>query len=94
LTQLRTEHAPLSFHLHRIGRADSPTCSACEGSRETVAHYLLDCPAYGNARARLHHKIGSAAHTLRYLLTEPKTLGPLFRFIHETRRFAASYGDL
>ncbi|EPT01447.1 hypothetical protein FOMPIDRAFT_18855, partial [Fomitopsis schrenkii] len=94
LVQLRTEHAPLNYYLHRIDRAESPTCPACAHARETVTHYLLDCPKYGNTRARLQRKIGSAAHTLRYLLAEPGTLKPLFQFIHETRRFAATYGDL
>ncbi|KZT71928.1 hypothetical protein DAEQUDRAFT_723548 [Daedalea quercina L-15889] len=27
-------------------------------------------------------------------LTEPRAMGPLFRFIHDTGRFAATYGEL
>ena len=94
LTQLRTEHAPLNFHLHRITKADSPTCPGCEQARETVAHFIMDCPALEEARARMYFSIGHSAHSLQYLLSEPKAMRPLFRFIHDTRRFAAPYGDL
>ena len=46
LTQLRTEHIPLQVHLHRIGKADSAQCPSCGHAKETVHHYLLDCPTY------------------------------------------------
>ena len=94
LIQLRTGHAPLNLHLHRITKAESPTCPQCGHPRETVAHYILDCVAYGNARARLTSRLGPAAYSLQTLLTEPKAVRLLFHYIHDTRRFAATYGDL
>ena len=94
LIQLRTGHAPLNHHLHRISKADSPACPECGHPRETVAHYLLDCVAFGAARARLSYRLGPAAYSLQALLTEHAALRHLFRYIHDTRRFAASYGDL
>jgi len=30
LSQLRTGHAPLAKHLHRIGKSDSLICPACQ----------------------------------------------------------------
>ena len=36
LTQLRTGHAPLAKHLHRIKKTDSPICPACLQETETV----------------------------------------------------------
>lgn len=45
LTQLRTGHVPLNKHLHRIKCAESPICPKCEMENETVAHFLLMCPA-------------------------------------------------
>jgi ribonuclease HI len=36
LTQLRTGHAPLAKHLHRIKKADSPLCPACLQETETI----------------------------------------------------------
>ena len=94
LVQLRTGHAPLNHHLHRITKADSSSCPECGHPRETVAHYILDCAAYGTARARMEFRLGPAAHSLQALLTEPTAIRHLFCYIHDTRRFAASYGDL
>ncbi|KZT70384.1 hypothetical protein DAEQUDRAFT_642808, partial [Daedalea quercina L-15889] len=95
LFQLRTEHAPLQQHLHRIQRVDSPMCPNCNAARETVYHFLLECPAHDNQRARLANDLGpAAAGSIRHLLTEPRAMGPLFRFIHDTGCFAATYGEL
>ena len=94
LIQLRTGHAPLNQHLHRITKADTDLCPKCEQARETVAHFILDCPEYEEARARMYFKLGPPATSLQYLLTDPKAMKPLFRFIHDTRRFAATYDDL
>ena len=94
LIQLRTGHAPLNFHLHRITKTDSPSCPTCGHPRETVAHFLLDCITYGNERARLTHALGPTAHSLQALLTEPKAVRHLFRYIHDTRCLAATYDDL
>ena len=53
LTQLRTGHVPLAKYLYRINKCDSPTCPACLGSSGSVAHLLLHCSAFHNARQRL-----------------------------------------
>lgn len=42
LTQLRTGHAPLCLHLHRICQADSPECPCCKRHPKTVIHYLME----------------------------------------------------
>lgn len=46
LLQLRTGHAPLSHHLARIKKVESPACPRCNANFETVHHYILICPAY------------------------------------------------
>ena len=94
LIQLRTEHAPLNYHLHRIPKADTATCPSCGQARETVAHLLLDCPEYEDARAHMRFKLGQGATSIQFLLTSPKALQPLFQFLHDTRRFAAPYGTV
>ena len=94
LIQLRTGHAPLNYHLHCITKADSPSCPQCGHPRETVAHLLLDCPEFEGARARMRFKLGTGATSLQYLLTNPKALPPLFRFLHDTQRFATPYGNI
>ena len=50
LTQLRTGHTPLAKHLYCIGKADSPTCPACQQNKETVEHLILHCTVHCTAR--------------------------------------------
>ena len=94
LIQLRTEHVPLQTYLHRIQRADSPTCEQCGTAPETVHHYLRECPAYEEQRERLDGDAGEAATQLRTLLNAPRMMTHLFRYIHNTGRFHTTYGDL
>ena len=94
LTQLRTAHAPLAKHLHRIGKADSPICPNCRQHDETVLHYLLQCPAHQEARNTMREKTGSLSQDLTKLLSTPKALRALFQFIAETQRFHTTFGDL
>ena len=49
LMQLRTGHIPLNAFLRRIGRADSPTCPACQHTNEMIHHYLFDCLGHAHA---------------------------------------------
>ena len=39
----------LGFYLSRIGRAENPSCSACEHSSQDTSHLILDCPATDSA---------------------------------------------
>ena len=38
----------LNKHLHRINRSDTPNCPNCTDTKETVAHYIGQCPAYSH----------------------------------------------
>ncbi|KIM22692.1 hypothetical protein M408DRAFT_47261, partial [Serendipita vermifera MAFF 305830] len=46
LTQLRTNHVPLNFYLHRIKRVESADCPHCPGIIEDIDHVLLNCGNY------------------------------------------------
>ncbi|KZT69357.1 hypothetical protein DAEQUDRAFT_644867, partial [Daedalea quercina L-15889] len=94
LIQLRTGHVPLRAHLHTIQKADSPRCPTCDHPKETVHHFLLDCPTYGLHRARLAFRLGPAAHSIHMLLTHPKAIRHMFRYINDTKRFQDTFGDL
>jgi ribonuclease HI len=87
LTQLRTGHAPLAKHLHRIKKNDSPICPACLQCPETVHHLILHCPAHKNARERLRNKTGRRNIDITKLFTKPDNLQALFKYISETGRF-------
>ncbi|KJA12717.1 hypothetical protein HYPSUDRAFT_152278, partial [Hypholoma sublateritium FD-334 SS-4] len=69
ITQLITNHIPLAAHLHKIGAEDSPTCPCCRESPETVAHYIIHCPAHRLARATMFHGLHPTAHNLTTLLS-------------------------
>ena len=53
MTQLRSGHSLLlATYRERIGLADSDTCQRCGlGDRDTLEHWLSECPA--NYRARV-----------------------------------------
>ena len=51
--RLRTHHAPLNAHLHRIKKEHPAKCVYCPDSDETVEHFLFHCPLYDNIRSRL-----------------------------------------
>jgi zinc-binding in reverse transcriptase len=94
LPQLRTGHTPLAKHLHRIGKADSPTCPACQQDDETVQHLILHCQAHQAARQKLRNSTGGRDINLMKLFTTTKTLRALFTFITETWRWHSTFGDL
>ena len=87
LTQLRTGHAPLAKHLHRIKKTDSPICPACLQEIETVQHFMLFCPAHQAARQTLRNRTGGRAIKLAELFTSAKSLRALFCYIADTGRF-------
>jgi hypothetical protein len=94
LVQLRTGHVPLNKYLHRIKRADSPLCPACEGGTESVLHFLVTCPAYEPFRRPLHQALKRHSRSLNVLLNDSAALRPLFQFINRTGRFRATFGDV
>jgi len=94
LVQLRTGHVPLNKYLHRIKRADSPLCPACEGGSESVLHFLVTCPAYEPLRRPLHHALKRQSRSLNVLLNDPTAFRPLFHFINRTGRFHDTFGNL
>ena len=56
ILQMRCGHFLLNSYLHRINKSETNRCQACvdewEGPppRETIHHYIFDCPAYSVAR--------------------------------------------
>ncbi|TFK58764.1 hypothetical protein BDN72DRAFT_746728, partial [Pluteus cervinus] len=96
---LRTQHIPLNAYLHRFKRADSPYCKSCIKSRlylrETVTHYLFECPAWKSQRDALRRRVECGmATTLKSMLSDEETTKELITFIHETRRFITRPGDV
>lgn len=64
IMQLRTGHVPLNEYLHQFQRMPSLKCPICLDRTETVAHFLIHCPAYKSARAPLLRRTTARGLTL------------------------------
>lgn len=91
LAQLRLGHAPLNQHLHRLKCIESPLCPACKMEEETVAHYLIMCPAFRKHRIPLQYELKCEAKSISTLLNDPEALRPLFRYMNRTKCFQEGY---
>ena len=95
LIQLRTGHIPLNVVLHRIKQSDTPDCPHCKsGIHETIHHLLLTCPAYTGARQLLQARLRSEASSIPFLLGTRKGIPHLLRYISNTKRLTATFGEV
>jgi hypothetical protein len=94
LIQLRSGHVPLQAHLHRITRADSPTCQGCGARKETVHHFLMVCPKYMAQRQQMAAEGGRGTLVMARLLSSSKLTRHLFDYIARTKRFEDTFGDI
>ena len=63
LIQLRSGHIPLNTHLFHLSCFKTDKCQACctyrgTSSRETVTHFLFECPAYQDEQHHLDAALG------------------------------------
>ena len=94
LIQLRTGHVPLNHHLHTIVRADTQRCPGCGAAKETVLHFVLQCPKYALQRRVYFGPLGRNGQRLDYLLSTKEGIERLFKFVNATRRLHQTFGDL
>jgi hypothetical protein len=80
LFQLRSHHALLAKHLHRLKKSPTTICPCCGEAEETVDHFLRFCAAHNHARRRLH-AVSPLAQFSKHLLTDPDLLPDLFGYI-------------
>ncbi|KAJ7679876.1 hypothetical protein B0H17DRAFT_1333920 [Mycena rosella] len=92
LSQLRTGFSHLNADRFRTGLIDSPTCEDCGAPYETRAHFILECPVWEPLCQPLHLASRELGHFgslhLSPLLTHPKLLTCMSKFMEVTRRFA------
>lgn len=94
MIQLRTGHAPLNLHLHRLRAIESPKCPYCRDQDETIRHYLYQCDAHRDARTVLINTLGRDAHSTEILYGTKKGVKGLLQYIADTERFKATFGDV
>ena len=67
---------PKATNLHRIKRRDDPFCEHCPQTKETVRHYILECPARREVRRTALDPLGRHSretyHTCYQRLAEPQ----------------------
>jgi ribonuclease HI len=100
LIQIRSGHIPLNAHLYRLNCIDTDRCLACAdrpgitSTKETVTHFLFDCPAYQNERHHLDTALGRHNRSLEHIMSEEKSIRELLRYIGSTKRFKRTHGDV
>ena len=92
--QLKSGHATIGTHLHRIQARESPACEKCGAPKETVHHVLFECRQWQRQRAKLYsalNRIGIARPSAAEecpegrLLGEPKATRAILQFLATTR---------
>jgi Reverse transcriptase (RNA-dependent DNA polymerase)/Endonuclease-reverse transcriptase len=87
LVQLRTGHCGLNHYLARFKKIETSECTNCGYERETVEHFLLECPTYWEARRDLRKKVGMAGMSLQGLLGKRENTKATMEYVDKTRRF-------
>ncbi|KAF5374121.1 hypothetical protein D9615_008851 [Tricholomella constricta] len=91
--QLRTGHAPLNKHLHRLQVVDDPYCPHCR-QEETVRHLIHDCRHYNDARHDRFAAIGRDSHSTEALFGTRDGLIVLLQYVADTGRLTLIFGDV
>lgn len=88
---LLSGHCPLHAYLFRVKRRTDPLGDFC-GCRETVAHFMNDCPRYRDTRNSLRKaprtaKISFRSNQLDLSLHHPKARPAIAHFLLDSGRF-------
>jgi hypothetical protein len=86
LAQLRTGHCRLNYYLWRFKKSESAKCEKCGYEKETVEHFLLECPNFWRERHELRKKVGTGRMRVATLLGDKDTVQATMEYISATRR--------
>jgi len=89
LTQMRTGHAPINSHLHRIRKVDTPYCpqNSCTNAIEDIHHLFFTCPHYIRARFHLMYIIGIKPFTMPKLFANENIIPHTLTYLNNIGRF-------
>lgn len=87
VNQFRSGHVALNFYLHRVRRREDPHCDHCPTTRESIRHYLFECPEYRASRRLALDPLGRLARDLPFLLSTKVGTAALQRYVASTERF-------
>ena len=60
---------------------------SCGYEKETVEHFLVECPSFWEERRELREKVGEGKMRVAILLGEHKAISATMEYIAKTRRF-------
>jgi hypothetical protein len=86
IARLHTGHCGLNDYLHRRTIVEDPGCP-CGHLKETVQHYLLQCPTHKEPRKKLVDAIGSRNMRVAKLLGDQRLVRHTLEFVKEMGRF-------
>ena len=86
LNRIRSNHLPLNVFLHRIKRAENPTCTQCGLADETTRHFLFECSAFREVRRATLDGLGRDSRNTRFLLSTKEGAKVLLSYVKNTRR--------
>jgi hypothetical protein len=87
LAQLRTGHCGLNHYLWRFKKVESAKCKMCGYEKETVEHFLVECPYFWEERQELRRKVGTGQMKMAVLLGDKNAISATMEYISATRRF-------
>jgi hypothetical protein len=87
MAQLRTGHCGLNHYLWRFKKSESAECEYCGDSRETIEHFILDCPAHWEARKKIRGKMGTGNMTLAAILGSECSADMVAEYAANTGRY-------
>ena len=94
LTWLQTNHCPLNKYLKRITKSPTDSCPHCENEKETILHFLLQCPQYDRPRHVLRQKVGPRNMNILFLLASAKAIPNLLTYVEQTSRLTTTLGNI
>src|ERR1700678_2681879 len=71
-----------------------PICPHCHVEPESVTHFLKYCPAHSDARKELLKAIGRLTNLDTSTLSNPKFHRSILKFLHSSKRFQDTHGNL
>ncbi|KAF5339325.1 hypothetical protein D9611_009893 [Ephemerocybe angulata] len=87
LVQLRTKHIPLNDYLYKRNLTDSYLCSQCHrGRRETIDHFMYECPAFREQREKMDTALGPRKRDLKASMKNKADLKAIATYMASTGR--------
>ncbi|KAF5331423.1 hypothetical protein D9611_011884 [Ephemerocybe angulata] len=88
LVQIRSRHIPLNGYLFTRKKAETDICQKCRsGRKETLEHFLYDCPAYRAHRTTMDREHGRDKRNMPKIMGKLEHVRALIRYTNRTGRF-------